>query len=78
MQIYKINPEETRNIKELLKRLKVKANKVTIDLSQRTLEVESELQDNSDLIDLCGTISSKRAIELSEHVNKARKEWNYD
>ena len=79
MQTYKIDSGETKNIKEILKRLNVKANRITIDLKQGTLEVEAaEQQDNSDLINLCGTISRKRAGELIEHVNEARKEWDYE
>ena len=78
MQSYRIDSGETKNIKELLKKLNINANRITIDLKQGTLEVEAGQQDNSDLINLCGTISRKRAGELIEHVNEARKEWDYD
>ena len=44
MQTYKLDSREADNIRDLLKRLKVSAERITIDLKQNTLEVQTEKQ----------------------------------
>lgn len=76
MQTYKLDSREADNIRDLLKRLKVSAERITIDLKQNTLEVQIEKQKSSDLLNFCGVISKKRANELIEHISKSRREWD--
>ena len=76
MQTYKLDSSETDHIKDLLKRLRVNASRIVIDLGQNTLEVQTEQQRNPDLLKFCGKISRERANELEDHISKMRSEWD--
>ena len=77
MQTYKLDISEADNIRGLLKRLKVNAERVTIDLKHNVLEVQAEHQGSLGLLNFCGTINKQRANELAEHISQSREEWDY-
>lgn len=76
--MYKLNGEDLKKIKELLNKWDITSERVVIDLTNFTLETESDPYDVTDLLEVSEKITEKRAKELLEHIREVREDWDHD
>lgn len=72
--VYRLSEEDLELIKSILRKENISSERVVIDLNERTIKTD-DLFDNSDLLEVAGTLSKERANELLDSIKESRAEW---
>jgi hypothetical protein len=79
----KMDLRTTKELRNILSKLSIDHDRVTIDLKNQTIEIDKVddlMKDKAwstrDLLSTAGILTSERAKEMLEEVKRSRKEWD--
>jgi hypothetical protein len=79
----RIDLHTTKELRNILSKLSIDHDRVTIDLKNQTIEIDKVddlMKDKAwsthDLLSTAGILTSERAKEMLEEVKRSREEWD--
>jgi hypothetical protein len=79
----KMDLRTTKELRNILSKLSIDHDRVTIDLKNQTIEIDKVddlMKDKAwsthDLLSTAGILTSERAKEMLEEVKRSREEWD--